>query len=100
MNFLSLFLSVAVRLSPSQVWKRSGAWFFKSMPKYILPEKKAEGGKYPMRMRPSPHGSLKGRPTSAMTSGIGGSAGGGGSPRDAYTWHKARGSASTGVSCE
>ncbi|KAK0057218.1 rabphilin-3A [Biomphalaria pfeifferi] len=68
------------------VWKRSGAWFFKGIPKYTLPEKKAESSKYPMRMRPSPRGSVKGKPAGAA------------SPRDSYTWHKARGSASTGVS--
>nr|KAI8753413.1 rabphilin-3A [Biomphalaria glabrata] len=69
-----------------RVWKRSGAWFFKGIPKYTLPEKKAESSKYPMRMRPSPRGSVKGKPAGAA------------SPRDSYTWHKARGSASTGVS--
>ncbi|XP_055863040.1 rabphilin-3A-like isoform X1 [Biomphalaria glabrata] len=69
-----------------EVWKRSGAWFFKGIPKYTLPEKKAESSKYPMRMRPSPRGSVKGKPAGAA------------SPRDSYTWHKARGSASTGVS--
>ncbi|XP_059146253.1 double C2-like domain-containing protein beta isoform X4 [Physella acuta] len=69
-----------------EVWKRSGAWFFKGIPKYTLPEKKNETSKYPMRMRPSPRGSLKGRPAGSP------------SPRDSYTWHKARGSASTGVS--
>ncbi|XP_020282446.1 uncharacterized protein LOC109854092 isoform X2 [Pseudomyrmex gracilis] len=26
-----------------EMWKKSGAWFFKSMPKYILPEKKERG---------------------------------------------------------
>ncbi|BFZ18785.1 hypothetical protein BsWGS_21822 [Bradybaena similaris] len=66
-----------------EVWKRSGAWFFKGIPKYVLPEKKTECGKYPMRMRPSPRGSMKGRPAGTA------------SPRDSYTWHKARGSAST-----
>ncbi|GFR91809.1 double C2-like domain-containing protein beta [Elysia marginata] len=103
----SLRKKISTPLTLSQdtilVWKRSGAWFFKSMPKYVLPEKKAEGGKYPMRMRPSPHGSLKGRPPSAAPGpgGLGHGGGGaraGNSPRDAYTWHKARGSASTGVS--
>lgn len=24
-----------------EMWKKSGAWFFKSLPKYILPEKRA-----------------------------------------------------------
>ncbi|KAI8783225.1 rabphilin-3A isoform X3, partial [Biomphalaria glabrata] len=72
--------------SDLDVWKRSGAWFFKGIPKYTLPEKKAESSKYPMRMRPSPRGSVKGKPAGAA------------SPRDSYTWHKARGSASTGVS--
>lgn len=26
-----------------EIWKKSGAWFFKGMPKYILPEKKVRG---------------------------------------------------------
>lgn len=26
-----------------EMWKKSGAWFFKGMPKYILPEKKVHG---------------------------------------------------------
>ncbi|KAJ9582353.1 hypothetical protein L9F63_003313 [Diploptera punctata] len=31
-----------------EMWKKSGAWFFKGMPKYVLPEKKnsSEPGKY------------------------------------------------------
>ena len=29
------------------MWKKSGAWFFKGLPKYTLPEKKTE--KYGMR---------------------------------------------------
>ena len=29
-----------------QVWKRSGAWFFKGLPKYVIPEKKNEGSKH------------------------------------------------------
>lgn len=29
-----------------QVWKRSGAWFFKGLPKYVIPEKKVEGPKH------------------------------------------------------
>ncbi|CAG5122542.1 unnamed protein product, partial [Candidula unifasciata] len=74
-----------------EVWKRSGAWFFKGLPKYVLPEKKTESGKYPMRMRASPRGSVKGRPAAAAVAGSA-------SPKDSYTWHKARGSASTGVS--
>jgi len=85
-----------------EVWKRSGAWFFKGIPKYVVPEKKTEPSKYPMRqLRPSPRGSLKGqRP------GVGGAAAAsaassavGGSPRTdgrSYTWHKvSRGSSST-----
>lgn len=28
-----------------EVWKRSGAWFFKGLPKYILPEKKTDNPK-------------------------------------------------------
>ncbi|KAF7991332.1 hypothetical protein HCN44_002894 [Aphidius gifuensis] len=27
-----------------EMWKKSGAWFFKSLPKYVLPEKKPRGG--------------------------------------------------------
>ncbi|EZA56948.1 hypothetical protein DMN91_000764 [Ooceraea biroi] len=30
-----------------EMWKKSGAWFFKSMPKYILPEKKERGWSRP-----------------------------------------------------
>lgn len=29
-----------------EVWKRSGAWFFKGLPKYVIPEKKPEGPKH------------------------------------------------------
>ncbi|XP_052248245.1 double C2-like domain-containing protein beta isoform X3 [Dreissena polymorpha] len=29
-----------------EVWKRSGAWFFKGLPKYVIPEKKSEVGKH------------------------------------------------------
>ncbi|KAL4223052.1 Rabphilin 3A-like (without C2 domains) [Mactra antiquata] len=29
-----------------EVWKRSGAWFFKGLPKYVIPEKKIEGQKH------------------------------------------------------
>lgn len=66
-----------------EVWKRSGAWFFKGLPKYILPEKKNEGGKLSARARTQvPGGSFR-RP---------------GSMRDTnYTWHRARGGSSTGT---
>ncbi|KAL8613189.1 hypothetical protein ACOMHN_042998 [Nucella lapillus] len=66
------------------VWKRSGAWFFKGLPKYTLPEKKVEGpGKHLSRMRPQLRGSFRARP---------------GSVRDSnYTWHRARGGSSTGT---
>lgn len=48
-----------------QVWKRSGAWFFKGIPKYVLPEKKLEtsklgGQKGHREMR----GSMRSRPGS------------------------------------
>lgn len=29
-----------------EMWKKSGAWFFKGLPKYVLPEKKQDLGKY------------------------------------------------------
>ena len=29
-----------------QLWKRSGAWFFKGLPKYMLPIKRGGGSKY------------------------------------------------------
>ncbi|XP_070571485.1 double C2-like domain-containing protein beta isoform X3 [Ptychodera flava] len=29
-----------------EMWKRSGAWFFKSIPKYVMPEKKSDAQKY------------------------------------------------------
>lgn len=33
-----------------EMWKKSGAWFFKGLPKYVLPEKKnSESGKYGAR---------------------------------------------------
>ncbi|XP_070203973.1 rabphilin-3A-like [Littorina saxatilis] len=67
-----------------EVWKRSGAWFFKGLPKYTIPEKKGEGGRQAStRMRPQLRGSVRGRP---------------GSVRDSnYTWHRARGGSSTGT---
>lgn len=66
-----------------EVWKRSGAWFFKGLPKYTLPEKQKESGKHTKHIRPQLRGSFRGRP---------------GSVRDSsYTWHRARGGSSTGT---
>ncbi|GFX21798.1 rab effector Noc2 [Trichonephila clavipes] len=36
-----------------QTWKKSGAWFYKGLPKYILPEKKTENSKYSTVASPS-----------------------------------------------
>ena len=48
-----------------QVWKRSGAWFFKGIPKYTIPEKKMTTSKYTgNRMGQEMRGSLKNRPGS------------------------------------
>ncbi|XP_048728473.1 rabphilin-3A-like isoform X2 [Ostrea edulis] len=61
-----------------EVWKRSGAWFFKGIPKYVLPEKKSEsskvGGHRGHREVP---GSMRSRP---------------GSIRSHTTWHRGRAS--------
>lgn len=70
-----------------EVWKRSGAWFFKGIPKYVIPEKKADiskhgGHKGQREMR----GSLRSRP---------------GSTRGYNTWSRGRAShASYGESSE
>ncbi|XP_071094269.1 rabphilin-3A-like isoform X2 [Haliotis cracherodii] len=66
-----------------EVWKRSGAWFFKGLPKYVIPEKiKSEGSKYQRGGRTQQlRQSTKGRPGTQL--------------RDSYTWHRARGSSST-----
>lgn len=58
-----------------EVWKRSGAWFFKGLPKYILPEKKAEISKMG-NGKDSHKGSFKGRT---------------GSIRSYNTWSRGRG---------
>ncbi|GBN59841.1 hypothetical protein AVEN_139058-1, partial [Araneus ventricosus] len=34
-------------------WKKSGAWFYKGLPKYILPGKKSEPSKYSTTASPS-----------------------------------------------
>ena len=48
-----------------EVWKRSGAWFFKGIPKYTIPEKKMATSKYTgNRMGQEMRGSLKNRPGS------------------------------------
>ncbi|XP_071181463.1 rabphilin-3A-like isoform X2 [Mytilus galloprovincialis] len=48
-----------------EVWKRSGAWFFKGIPKYILPEKKTGPSKYAVsRLGQETRGSVKSRPGS------------------------------------
>ncbi|XP_041349378.1 double C2-like domain-containing protein beta isoform X1 [Gigantopelta aegis] len=67
-----------------EVWKRSGAWFFKGMPKFVIPQnKKSELGKYQPRGRTQQlRVSQRVRP-------------GGQGVRDSYTWHRARGSTST-----
>ena len=43
----------------SQLWKRSGAWFFKGIPKYVLPSKASKqdtgGGAGSMQHGPPPH---------------------------------------------
>lgn len=54
-----LYLSSSVL----QVWKRSGAWFFKGIPKYVLPEKKTGAAKYTAsRLGQDVRGSIKSRP--------------------------------------
>ncbi|XP_050408654.1 rabphilin-3A isoform X2 [Patella vulgata] len=63
-----------------EVWKRSGAWFFKAIPRYVIPEKKTDCAKYQARGRIQTQGSRRVRP-------------GGPSP----AWHRGRGSTSTGT---
>ncbi|NWT15351.1 DOC2B protein, partial [Vireo altiloquus] len=36
-----------------EVWKRSGAWFYKGLPKYITPSKSSSGSK-PLELQPQP----------------------------------------------
>lgn len=36
-----------------EMWKKSGAWFLKRLPEYILPKKKLEQGKYGMKNMPA-----------------------------------------------
>ena len=51
-----------------QLWKRSGAWFFKGIPKYIIPSsKKSDGGLESSRS----YGSPKARPETKATRGPG-----------------------------
>lgn len=72
-----------------EVWKRSGAWFFKGIPKYVLPEKKTGTSKYTgSRVGQDVRGSVKSRP---------------GSTRQYNTWSRGRtghGTSSYGESSE
>ncbi|XP_053375706.1 rabphilin-3A-like isoform X2 [Mercenaria mercenaria] len=66
-----------------EVWKRSGAWFFKGLPKYVIPEKKAEMPKHGAanhKGKPEYRGSQKGHP---------------GTPRTYNNWSRGRGSQGT-----
>ncbi|XP_065934669.1 double C2-like domain-containing protein beta isoform X4 [Magallana gigas] len=48
-----------------EVWKRSGAWFFKGIPKYVLPEKKLETSKLAgQKGHKEMRGSMRSRPGS------------------------------------
>ncbi|KAK3086805.1 hypothetical protein FSP39_023732 [Pinctada imbricata] len=49
-----------------EVWKRSGAWFFKGIPKYVLPEKKSDHVKFTdQKGQGYSRGSQRGRPVAA-----------------------------------
>lgn len=66
-----------------EVWKRSGAWFFKGLPKYTLPEKKADNS------RQTNGKDLKSSHTGRT-----------GSIRSYNTWSRGRGQTSYGESSE
>lgn len=70
----SLVLS---RCHPCQVWKRSGAWFYKGLPKYILPLKTPGRADDP-HFRPLPVEPTEHKPRSTETSRV-------------YTWARGRG---------
>lgn len=65
------------QLSPPQVWKRSGAWFYKGLPKYILPLKTPGRADDP-HLRPLPVEPTEQEPRSTETSRV-------------YTWARGRG---------
>lgn len=65
------------RCHPCQVWKRSGAWFYKGLPKYILPLK-TPGRADDSHFRPLPMEPTEPKPRSIETSRI-------------YTWARGRG---------
>lgn len=67
------------RCLPAQVWKRSGAWFYKGLPKYILPLKTPGRADDP-HLRPLPVEPAEQEPRSAETSRV-------------YTWARGRGKA-------
>lgn len=72
--------SVSLALSkyhPCQVWKRSGAWFYRGLPKYILPLK-TPGRADDAHFRPLPMEPTKQKPRSTETSRV-------------YTWARGRG---------
>ncbi|XP_074640425.1 rabphilin-3A-like [Tubulanus polymorphus] len=53
-----------------EVWKRSGAWFFKGIPKYTIPSKRVDGGKYGNsrgRLTENKPGARTNRPSSSRT---------------------------------
>ena len=72
--------SVSLALSkyhPCQVWKRSGAWFYRGLPKYILPLK-IPGRADDPHFRPLPMEPTEQKPRSTETSRV-------------YTWARGRG---------
>ncbi|KAK2492208.1 hypothetical protein MC885_004694 [Smutsia gigantea] len=56
-------------ISPAQVWKRSGAWFYKGLPKYILPLKTPGRADDP-HFRPLPVEPAQQEPRSTETSRV------------------------------
>ncbi|XP_071790717.1 rabphilin-3A-like isoform X1 [Asterias amurensis] len=55
-----------------ELWKRSGAWFFKSLPKYVIPEKKMDQSRFLARRietRKSGRKSTTGRVTNTWNKG-------------------------------